>query len=230
MGRWETPPKGIPGRLANLVATIFQNFSFNLLLHRGTLVDMVNNGYEYLIRKVPLYRAGVVLFPLTPYGYTMIDPLDFGMVAHWSWRLKVKKGGRYAVHRVKREGSRPGRVISLHRHLLGLVDPLVQVDHINGDGLDNRRCNIRVVTNQQNSWNMRPKNPASGFKGVDYHRGRWRSRIRLAVGRIELGHYRTAEDAARAYDEAALKHFGEFALTNEMLGAYNVVRCAHVER
>lgn len=171
------------------------------------------------IRRVPLIEGDVARVPLSKGGFALIDRADLPFVALWHWTTKTSRSCTYVVRETNRNNKthRP----RLHRVLMGLpYGDIHQVDHINSNRLDNRRCNLRIATNQQNSYNMRPKNPASGFKGVDWPRskGRWRSRIRIGGVRTELGHFATAEDAARAYDEAAKLHHREFALTNADLG------------
>lgn len=97
------------------------------------------------------------------------------------------------------------------------------IDHINGDRLDNRRSNLRLVTHQQNMMNVRPRS-SNGYKGVSkVKKDRitpgmkkvWRSYIKpQGHGQISLGMHETPEEAAKAYDEAARKYFGEFAYLN----------------
>jgi hypothetical protein len=116
----------------------------------------------------------------------------------------------YAIARIKEKNVR------LTRYLLGIGDSNY-VDHINGNPRDNRRCNLRVATPIQNIRNMRlPSHNSSGFKGVSYRkdRGKYRAYISLHDKTKHLGYYDTAEDAARAYDEAARFYFGNFACLN----------------
>lgn len=111
----------------------------------------------------------------------------------------------------------------MHRLILGLSTNDRQiVDHRDGDGLNNRRSNLRLATAQQNQWN-RPKkrrlsgrNPDSGFKGVWWHRSvnKWAAGIRVENRNIHLGSFVDPKEAARIYDDAARKHFGEFARVN----------------
>jgi len=89
----------------------------------------------------------------------------------------------------------------------------LDTDHINGDGLDNRRENIRVSTKSQNQANRRnlQSNNTSGFKGVDFHRGKWRAQIKVDGRKIDLGSFDTPDEASGAYLRSAHHHFGKFA-------------------
>jgi hypothetical protein len=91
-----------------------------------------------------------------------------------------------------------------------------QTDHINGNGLDNRRCNLRPVTSQQNRANQRKTRGTSQFKGVYLRRRErnWEAAIKVNRRRIYLGTFSSEVEAARAYDAAARHHFGEFAALN----------------
>jgi hypothetical protein len=92
----------------------------------------------------------------------------------------------------------------------------MEVDHINGDGLDNRKSNLRLATRAQNGCNLRPQQgKSSRFKGVAWHVcGKWRAHISPNRTQIALGLFDDEIDAALAYDMAALAQFGEFARPN----------------
>lgn len=141
-------------------------------------------------------------------GVALVDEADFTSVrAHqWSW------SGGYAVGRILIDGE--WRSTSIHRFLMG-PGPGQQCDHISGDKLDNRRANLRLCTVSQNVCN-RPaqSNNWSGLKGVSYVRGSWIARIGLNRKRYHIGCYRTATEAARAYDARAKELHGEFARLN----------------
>lgn len=109
----------------------------------------------------------------------------------------------------------PGKKPSILLHRLLLTPPKdIQVDHIDGDGLNNRRSNLRLATAAQNSWNTGLKRTnTSGHKGVSWRadRGKWQVHIRVNGERLSLGHYEELQDAADAYVAAAREHHGEFA-------------------
>jgi len=108
----------------------------------------------------------------------------------------------------------------MHRVILGITAPEVEVDHQDNDGLNNQRLNLRC-TSTQNPHNskMRADN-TSGFKGVSKYKPtqKWRAGIMLKGKSINLGYFLTPLEAAKKYDQEALKLFGDFALTNQSLG------------
>lgn len=92
-----------------------------------------------------------------------------------------------------------------------------QIDHANGNKLDNRRANLRFATTSQNSANVgKRKDSRNRFKGIHFHRhsGLWQAKIHFNGKRVTIGYFRSDEDAARAYDAKAREVFGEFARTN----------------
>jgi hypothetical protein len=106
----------------------------------------------------------------------------------------------------------------MHREILGFGPGDPPIDHRNHDGLDNRRQNLRPCTYGQNQVNSKPRN-GRRFKGVYRHSPHWRKKrfqahITVANKRISLGYFLTEREAARAYDIAARKHFGDFAKLN----------------
>ena len=143
-------------------------------------------------------------------SFAIVDDNDYDLVAKCFW--SVTSGG-YVSGSIKTNIGR--RQIRIHRLITG-APPHMDVDHINGDKLDNRRSNLRVCTTSQNSANQGVRsNNTSGYKGVyRSDEGYWRAQITVRRVKLNLGTYRTKTEAARAYDAACLKHFGEYARPN----------------
>lgn len=152
-------------------------------------------------------------------GYVaLVDLDDYEMLSRLKWRAKVEADGRvYASAHLPRSGKR-GKAVVMHRYILGVTDPLVKVDHRNGDGLNNTRDNLRICTNAQNVRNQRAHGDkkTSKLKGVSFIRsaGKYRAQIMVNYRKFNLGNFANEIDAAKAYDAAAREHFGEFARCN----------------
>jgi HNH endonuclease/AP2 domain len=112
----------------------------------------------------------------------------------------------------------------MHRFLLGVTDRNIFVDHIDGDGLNNQRANLRLCTAAQNAWNRKKPSRAgqskatSAFKGVSWYqpRPRWSAHIKVGGRDRTIGYYDTEKEAAAAYNREAIKHFGAFAYLNDL--------------
>lgn len=123
--------------------------------------------------------------------------------------VKVNEKPKYKLA-VFAKGKLAGRNIS--REIMGVVDKNIHVDHINGNTLDVRKLNLRLVSNQQNSFNSVAK--GSLVKGVSAHGKGYRARITYNGVEIHLGTYKTIEEAEAKYKLAADRYFGDFALHN----------------
>lgn len=154
--------------------------------------------------------------PLTKGYVAIVDASDYEWLMQWSWYIKTSAGGRQPYAQTYFGGGRKHSVkITMHRMIMGLgIGDLRKCDHRNGDGLDNRRENLRIATVTENNRNSRRrKNNSSGFKGVSRHRNKFDARITIDRQTYNLGRYDTPESAAYAYAEAAKKYFGGFART-----------------
>lgn len=142
----------------------------------------------------------------------LVDDEDAAyLLAAGNWYANRTRKRWYAARSVR--ASAGWTVERMHSFLTGW--PFV--DHVNGDGLDNRRANLRRATPSQNCANKgTPANNTSGFKGVSWHKatGRWRAYVGGSRDRQELGFFDDIEEAARAYDAAAIARYGEFARPN----------------
>jgi len=125
-----------------------------------------------------------------------LDTPDYDWLSQWSWQLHKPDG--YARRTIRR-GKRHYGTLFMHRLILGLsTDDKREVDHINGDTLDNRRCNLRIVTRAQNMQNAHKAqgNSTVGLRGVERHYDKYAARVALNGKRIHLGRYSTPEEAA----------------------------------
>lgn len=146
---------------------------------------------------------------LTQNKFALIDDEDFDLVSQYKWHAGLRKHTYYAFNRRKN--------LLMHRLIMKVTDSKLQIDHINRNGLDNRKKNLRIVDNRKNSLNSRPKrnNKTSKYKGVDMHVcGKWRAVIRPNKKQIHLGLFNNEKDAALAYDKKAKILFGEYAFLN----------------
>jgi hypothetical protein len=154
--------------------------------------------------------------PLTRGKFAKVDDGDFANVSRLNWcAFEARANGRgytwYAATTEKVAGK--NRPLLLHRYLLQAKIG-EKIDHCDGDGLNNRRKNIRVATSSENGWNSGKRKGPSRFKGVFWSVGKWEARIRSHPKSIHLGRFDIEEEAARAYDEAARRLHGEFARVN----------------
>lgn len=151
--------------------------------------------------------------PLTQGKFALVDDEDFQMLSEFKWQYG---SWGYATRAVRIDGRI--KHIRMHRLVMGTPDD-VDIDHINGDKLDNRRENLRVCNDSQNQANIGiRKNNTTGYKGVSYNKRRnnYMATIRVNGNKKYLGSYTNPKDAAVAYNLAAVKYFGEFAYINEV--------------
>ncbi|MHA2231001.1 MAG: HNH endonuclease [Candidatus Hodarchaeales archaeon] len=172
--------------------------------------------------------------------YTAVDVEDYEWLSQWKWHLCKRVRGiqvyKYVIrwattaeskNKCRGEYGGDGRVrrVTMHREILRA--PLgVHVDHVNRNGLDNRRANLRLCNRSQNALNRTiNSNNKSGFKGVAFQphnpKKPWRAWISIDKKQVHLGYFATPHRAAMAYDAAAIEHHGEFALTNMELRLFD---------
>ena len=148
---------------------------------------------------------------LTQGQVAIVDDGDYGWLSRHKWCYC--RG--YAVRNAARSGGKR-RSIQMHRVILSTPSGM-ETDHINHDGLDNQRSNLRVCTGRQNDMNRQKQSECSSrYKGVCWEqvRNKWRARITVNGKRISLGNFADEHDAAAAYDSAAGEFFGAFANLN----------------
>lgn len=152
--------------------------------------------------------------PLTQGKLATVDDADYEALIQFKWYLTTCGNHHYAARHTKRPEKRT--MVYMHRAITSAPKGL-EVDHINGDGLDNRRENLRVCTHGENLRNQGLQaNNRSGYRGVSWSKKekKWVTYIKVDNKRQFVGQFDEKENAARAYDEAARKYHGEFARTN----------------
>jgi len=151
-------------------------------------------------------------------GFAVVDDEDYEWLSKYCWWI----AGSRLPYAQRREGHH-GKTYYMAREIMQAPEHL-WVDHINCDTLDNRRCNLRLCTRQQNTQYSKKKahGTSSRYKGVTMRKdlkrspNKWFVRIMVNGKQLGLGSYETELEAARAYNEAARKYHGEFALLNEI--------------
>jgi len=158
---------------------------------------------------------------LTKGQVAIVDDVNHGLLNAYKWHAILNRDTK-SFYAARNSPSVDGK-----RHHIYMAREVMHaktgevVDHINHDTLDNRQENLRVCSSGQNNANTRMRSHnTSGFKGVCWHsgHGKWTARLRFDRKLLHLGDFTTALEAAIVYDRAALGVFGEFALTNQMLG------------
>ncbi len=142
---------------------------------------------------------------LTQNKFVIVDNIDYEQLKQWKWSLH---GTNYHYAR----GWVNGQKVLMHRLILNAPGNM-DVDHINGNGLDNRRCNLRVYTRSQNQMNARSRKGTSKYKGIHWNskHKKWIASIRINGKLKVIGEFDSEVKAAKAYNESANKYFGEFA-------------------
>jgi transposase-like protein len=163
--------------------------------------------HDPTLSPVTLADDGTARIELLSGQIAIIDAEDIALVEGARWSALVKKHTTYAVSNSMNQGT-----VLLHR-LIMHAEPGEFVDHINHDGLDNRRSNLRLCSTQVNNWNTRKKRSnTSGYIGVSWHKagGKWRA----TFGQKHIGGFDSKDDAARAYDAYVRANCDEYATVN----------------
>jgi hypothetical protein len=181
-------------------------FIYWIAVRMGLIYRRIRYGYSF--RKIRLTQG----------KFAMVDEGDYEWLNQYKWCTAKNGFTNYAIRGGK--GPNQGgkhRTIKMHRQITEApADKFV--DHINHNGLDNRRANLRIVTREQNGWNIQKRSSvcSSHYKGVSLNkkRGFWRAHIAYKGKQIYIGIFDNEDSAAKAYDEKAKELFGEYANLN----------------
>lgn len=150
-----------------------------------------------------------------PNLFALVDDEDFEHLNQWKWSADKRRKTFYAIRSVAKDGRRT--TVRMHVEIMG-ARPGVEIDHQDGDGLNNQRLNLRPATEAQNQWNVTKRGgETSSYKGVSWcsRFQRWKSHISVNGVHTFLGSYPSEELAAAAYNFAARRAHGAFARVNE---------------
>jgi len=154
--------------------------------------------------------------PVGKHRVALVDDEDFERLSIFNWCLDVKG---YAYRNLPRVGKASQKRVKMHREVMRVTDPVVEVDHEKGNRLDNRKSELRICTRSQNCANRKKLQATntSGFKGVCFSKAsqKWQAGIKVHGKSIYLGQYLTPEEAHAAYCAAAKALFKEFANEGE---------------
>jgi hypothetical protein len=152
------------------------------------------------------------VIPLTQGKVTLVDDADFQHLNQWKWQSHHSRGVWYAIRFTSRKTGR--KRIFMHSEIMQ-PPPGMEVDHRDGDGLNNQRHNLRYATHAQNSANRKKRSDnTTGYRGVSKHGRGWVAQLMVNRKYVLNKKFYNVEEAARAYDAAARRHLGEFAQTN----------------
>jgi len=152
--------------------------------------------------------------PLSQGFVALIDDAEYERVSAFKWSATKVKNTMYGIRNIR---TTEGRTTSqlLHRFIMGVTDPAIEVDHEDHNGLNNQRSNLRRTVRGEHDGNRKKTRGSSEYKGVSWSKDKGRWRACITIGKtVHLGYFTDERGAALAYDTAARRRFGVFAKCN----------------
>ena len=165
--------------------------------------------------------------PLTQGYFALVDDEDYEWLSAHLWHVNKQPNSNYAIT------THDGKQVLMHRLIMELkMGDGIQVDHINHDGLDNQKSNIRICNKQQNQCNRFTTKHSSQYRGVCVFNKNKVFSAQITINQVKhhLGLFRSEKEAAQTYDRVAIKVFGEFAQPNFPRRSYQLKNLLTVEQ
>ena len=150
---------------------------------------------------------------LTQGKYAKVDNSDFDLLDGWSWCVLSGNNNKLYAKRAVPNGAGKQKFITMHSSIMKTPKGM-EIDHIDGDGLNNQKSNLRICTHSENIKNRtKSKNNKSGFKGVCWNKEKKKWKVYISSNKklFHLGYFLDKEEAYKAYCDACLKYHGEFS-------------------
>ncbi len=183
-------------------------------------VQFLADTLPVMVQTCPVFSKDCTVkkIKLTQDRVALVNDIDYPKLSKYKWHI-MKKASIYHLGYAQRSIYKNGKIYSIfmHREIMGLVrGDKRQIDHINHNGLDNRRCNLRICTSAENHYNRKKTKGTSKYKGVMLCKyDRWRAMIVKNRKNYYLGYFDNEIEAAKIYDKKANELFGEFANLNK---------------
>lgn len=188
----------------------FHDFESAVVARKNAEKKYFNQNYRMRPVRQVEKLSDCIKIPLTRGFYAYCDLDDFHLVNEKNWHVIPARKNN--IFYAATQEPKTNKLIQMHRLILGLTDHKIEVDHIDHDGLNNRRNNLRTANDSQQLWNQR----RGKMRGVTFKDGKWQARLSVYKKRLFLGRFPTKEEALNAYKVASKKYCKGFECYEDM--------------